>query len=111
MRTGSRTALVVVSLAALAAVAAPAAAQTDARSFFEPQSPMRVGPPLPPATLLEGFHAPVGAVVTVGHETLGEVKGISVEIRELRDSTGGRVRGAMVEVNQDKGQSQSSYID
>jgi len=111
MRTGSRTALVVVSLAALAGFAAPAAAQTDARSFIETQSPMLVGPPLPPATLLEGFHAPVGAVVTIGHETLGEVKGISVEIRELRDSTGGRVRGALVEVNQEKGLSQSSYID
>lgn len=110
MRTGLRTALLVVSLAALAGIAAPAAAQTDARSFIETQVPMFVGPPLPPATLLEGFHAPVGAVVTIGHETLGEVKGISVEIRELRDSTGRRVRGALVEVNQEKG-AQSSYID
>jgi hypothetical protein len=111
MRTGSRTALVTVSLAALAAFAAPAAAQTDARPFFDAQGPMMIGPPLPPATLLEGFRAPIGAVVTIGHETLGEVKGIFVQIRELRDSSGGRVRGAVVEVNQEKGPAQLSYVD
>jgi len=112
MRSGSRTALVmVVFLPVLAAIAAPAAAQPDARSFLDAQGPMLLGPPLPPATVLEGFRAPLGAVVTIGHETLGEVKGISVQIRELRDSTGGRVRGAVVEVNPDKASPQVSYID
>src|SRR5215471_17261401 len=60
MRSGSRTPLIVVCLVALAALAAPAAAQTDARSFIDTQGPMLVGPPLPPATLLEGFRAPIG---------------------------------------------------
>jgi hypothetical protein len=100
-----------VALAALAAFAAPAAAQTDARPFIDGQTPMLMGPPLPPATLLEGFRAPIGAVVTIGHEILGEVKGMSVGVRELRDSTGGRVRGAVVEVTPEKGATQLSYID
>jgi hypothetical protein len=111
MRSGSRTALVMVSLAALAACAAPAAAQTDARPFIDGQTPMLMGPPLQPATLLEGFRAPIGAVVTVGHEILGEVKGMAVGVRELRDSTGGRVRGAVVEVTPERGTPQLSYID
>src|SRR5262245_3883675 len=78
MRSGSRTAPVIVVLAALAAFATPAAAQTEARSFIDAQGPMLVGPPLPPATLLEGFRAPIGAIVTIGHETMGEVKGVFV---------------------------------
>src|SRR5579859_5366590 len=105
MRAGSRIASVLVFLAASAAFAGSAAAQTDSRPYLDAQAPW-LGPPLPPATLLEGFRAPIGAVVTIGHETLGEVRGVSVEIRELRDSAGGRVRGAVVEVNQEKGPSQ-----
>jgi hypothetical protein len=72
------------------------------------QGPMLVSPPLPPATLIEGFRAPVGAVVTVGYEVLGEVAEISVDARELRDSTGGRVRGVVVEVTEDEKAPQQS---
>jgi hypothetical protein len=111
MRSGSRFALGLLVLAILSAFAPPVAAQTDARPFFDGQMPMFVGPPLPPATLLEGFRAPLGAVVTIGHETLGEVKGISVGVRELRDSTGSHVRGAVVEVTPEKGAAQLSYVD
>jgi hypothetical protein len=101
-----------VGVAALVAVSVPAAAQqNDARPFIDAQTPILVGPPPPPATLLEGFRAPIGAVVTVGHEVLGEVRGVSVEIRELRDSTGGRVRGLVINVNPDKGSQQLSDID
>jgi hypothetical protein len=110
MRSGSQSVLVMVFLAALA-LAAPADAQTDPRPFVDNQVPMLFGPPPPPATLLEGFRAPVGAVLTIGHETLGEVKGISVDVRELRDSSGGRVRGVVVEVNPDKSPTELSYVD
>jgi hypothetical protein len=111
MHRGSRSVLVTVGVAALVAVSVPAAAQqTDARPFIDAQT-MVLGPPLPPATLLEGFRAPIGAVVTVGHEVLGDVRGVSVEIRELRDSTGGRVRGLVINVNPDKGSLQWSDID
>ena len=112
MRRGSRSILMTVGVAALVAVSVPAAAQqNDARPFVDAQTPMLLGPPLPPATLLEGFRAPIGAVVTVGHEVLGDVRGVSVEIRELRESTGGRVRGLVINVNPDKGSLQWSDID
>jgi hypothetical protein len=111
MRKGSRSVLVSVGAAALIAIGLPAAAQqVDVRSLIDTQSPLIVAPPLPPATQLEGFHAPIGAVVTVGHEVLGDVRGISVEVRELRDSTGGRARGLTIEINSDKAR-QWSYID
>ena len=111
MRSGSRIARTIVSLALLAAFARPAAAQSETRPFPDQQMPIIVAPPLPPATLLEGFRAPVGAVVTIGHEMLGDVKGISVGVRELRDSNGGRVRGVVVEVTPEKSAAQVSYID
>lgn len=111
MRRGSRTVLVSVGAAALVAIGMPAAAQqVDARSLIDAQSPLVIAP-LPPATQLEGFRAPIGAVVTVGHELLGDVRGISVEVRELRDSTGGRARGLTIEIPSDRGAPQRSYID
>ena len=111
MRSSSRTARMIVVFAALVAFARPAAAQSDARLSLDQQMPMIIAPPLPPATQLEGFRAPIGAVVTIGHEMLGEVKGIAVGVRELRDSTGGRVRGVVVEVTPEKSTAQLSYID
>jgi hypothetical protein len=112
MRKGSRSVLVSVGAAALVAIGLPAAAQqVDVRSLIDTQSPLIVAPPLPPATQLEGFHAPIGAVVTVGHEVLGNVRGISVEVRELRDSTGGRARGLTIEIATDNAAPHWSYID
>ena len=111
MRSGSRTAVMIVSVVALAAFAARADAQTDPPSSSDQQVPLLLAPPLPPATLLEGFRAPIGAVLTIGHERLGEVKGVSVAVRELRDSSGGRVRGVVVEVAPDKNTAQLSYVD
>jgi len=110
MRTGSRLALVIGCLAGGMAAAAPAAAQADARHVM-PAGPMFIAQPPPPATKIEGFQAPIGAVVTVGYEVLGEVAGISVDARELRDSTGGRIRGVVVEVAEEKAAPQQSYID
>ena len=72
--------------------------------------PMLMVPPPEPATLLEGFRAPIGAIVTIGHEVLGEVSAIAVEVADIRDSTGGHVRGLVVRVNSEKG-AQSSDID
>lgn len=92
MATGSQLALLIVGL-------------------MQTQGPMVIGPPLPPATQMEGFRAPIGAVVTVGYEVLGEVAGVSVDARELRASTGGRVRGVVVEVAEEKSPPQQSYVD
>src|SRR5205823_14417679 len=81
MRTGSRVGIFALCFGVF--VVAPVAAQNEAR--LQSQPPLIVGPPLPPATLIEGFRAPLGSVVTVGYEVVGEVAGISVDPRELRD--------------------------
>jgi hypothetical protein len=79
--------------------------------FMQSQTPLLIGPPPPPATQMEGFRAPIGAVVTVGYEVLGEVAGVSVDARELRASTGTRVRGVVIEVTEEKAPPQQSYVD
>jgi hypothetical protein len=62
------------------------------------QEPILIGPPPPPATALEAFRALPGAIQTTAYEDLGEVSGVIVEAREMRDSLGARVRGIVVTV-------------
>jgi hypothetical protein len=50
----------------------------------------------PPPTKLEAFQPPVGSVFTVAHEDMGNISGISVELREVRDSAGKPIRGLIV---------------
>src|SRR3954447_20549713 len=61
-----------------------------------PQEPIVLGPPPPPATTLEAFRALPGTILTTAYEELGEVSGVLVEAREMRDSLGARVRGGVV---------------
>jgi hypothetical protein len=75
-----------------------AAAQTPQDPPAAP-APMFVSPPPPPATLLERFKPANGSVLTIGSEDLGEVAGISVDVRELRDSSGNLARGVIVEMS------------
>ena len=63
-----------------------------------PPPPAGLLPPLPPATMLEGFPQPIGSMLTLGYDELGEVDGVSVDVREIHDTRGGRVRGLVVEV-------------
>ena len=87
--------------------AAPLAAQ----GAPPPQPPIVLQTPLPPATLMEGFQYPIGTLFTVGYDDLGEVAGISVEVREMRDAQGGRVRGVVVEVTTSPTVREQSLID
>jgi hypothetical protein len=93
----------------LAAVAAPNA-QTPAQTPA-PQAPVIVGPPPPPATLLEAFKPADGSVLTVGYEDLGDVGNISVDVREMRDSRGARARGLVVTIGNRRGPQEQSYVD
>ena len=52
-------------------------------------------PPRRSATRMEAFQYPINTLFTIGYEDLGEVAGISVEVREMKDARGGRVRGVM----------------
>jgi hypothetical protein len=67
--------------------------------FQARQDPIFIGPPPPPATTLEAFHALPGTILTTAYEDLGEVSGVFVEAREMRDSLGARVRGVVVTID------------
>ncbi len=62
--------------------------------------------PPPPLTKLEAFLPPVGSVFTVAHEDLGNVAGVIVDLREMRDAKGKAVRGLIVQVD-----SERSFVD
>jgi hypothetical protein len=82
-----------------------------AQGAAPPQQPMVLTAPLPPATMMEAFQYPVGTLFTVGYDDLGEVGGISVEVREMRDTRGGRVRGVVVEITTSQSAREQSLID
>jgi hypothetical protein len=76
-----------------------------------PPSPLMLQAPLPPATNMEAFQYPIGTLFTVGYDDLGEVAGISIEVREMRDALGGRVRGVVVEVANGQSSREQSLVD
>lgn len=102
-------ATVVMSLA-IAFCAAPAAAQAPAQNAVPP-APVILGPPPPPATALEAFRAEPGEILTTSYEDLGDVAGVFVEAREMRDSQGGRVRGVVVTIVERQAEPQQAFID
>jgi hypothetical protein len=84
-----------------------AAAQNPAAQ----QPPAALLGPLPPATMLEGFPQPIGSMLTLGYDELGDVGGVSVDVREIRDTRGGRVRGLVVEIVAAPNGSEQSLVD
>lgn len=87
-------------------------AATVARAQNAPSPPpMMMAPALPPATMMEAFQYPVGTLFTVGYDDLGDVAGIAVEVREMRDARGGRVRGVVVEVTSGQNGREQALID
>jgi hypothetical protein len=74
----------------------PWLALVTALALQQAQEPIVLGPPPPPATTLEAFRALPGTILTTAYEELGEVSGVLVEAREMRDSLGARVRGVVV---------------
>jgi hypothetical protein len=106
MRTVARVGMV-VNILWWAVPAPPLSAQGAA----PPPQPMVLTAPLPPATTMEAFQYPVGTLFTVGYDDLGEVGGISVEVREMRDARGGRVRGVVVEITTRESAREQSLVD
>jgi hypothetical protein len=105
MRTAARVGLVNILWCLM--FAGPVAGQSAA----PPPQPLILQAPLPPATMMEGFQYPVGTLFTVGYDDLGDVAGISVEVREMRDARGGRVRGVVVEVTTGQSAREQSLVD
>jgi hypothetical protein len=106
MRTVARVGVVMCFVWCVMA-AAPLAAQSQAAQ----QPPMVLTAPLPPATALEGFRQPIGGMVTLGFDDLGEVDGVFVDVREMRDSRGNRARGLVVEVAGAQALREQSFVD
>lgn len=76
----------------------------------ENATPAPAQPFPPPATKLEAFQPPTDAVYTVAREDLGNINGVAVEVREMRDARGKPVRGLVVEIPGPEG-SRRSYVD
>src|SRR3954469_12571417 len=81
MRAGALAGLMVLVAAGSAAAQPPGPAPAGAA-----QEPSIVGPPPPPATAMEAFQAMPGDILTVAYEDLGDVSGVFVEAREMRES-------------------------
>lgn len=65
----------------------------------------------PPATKLEGFKPAAGSVLTIGYDELGNVGGISVDVREMRDTKGASVKGLVVDVAEGEYRQERSFVD
>lgn len=100
-----------IEIAAMCVIAGASGASAQSpQTPPPPQPPIVVGPPPPPATELEAFSPPPGSLVTVGHERVGGVDGIEVEVRDMRSNTGQRARGVVVSLRQGNA-SQQAFID
>jgi hypothetical protein len=65
----------------------------------------------PPATKLEAFKPAAGSLITFGYDELGKVSGVSVDVREVRDATGARVRGLLVAVTESEYRKEQAFVD
>ena len=63
----------------------------------------------PPPTKLESFEPTPGLIVTMGRDELGSIKGVSVDVREMRETGREPVRGLVVQATDT--QTERSYID
>jgi hypothetical protein len=109
-----RTTVRVWVIGGMMAMAAPAGAQTPAQTGSPGAAlpaPIFITPPPAPATLLEAFRPADGSVLTIGYDDLGEVAGIIVDVREMRDSRGARARGVVVTIGNRRGPHEQSYVD
>lgn len=107
----SRTLPGILLLVMVAPVTAQPRGQAVPPPSSAPQEPVFLGPPPPPATALEAFRAAPGAILTTSYEDLGEVAGVFVEAREMRDSDGARVRGVVVTITERQSVPDQAYVD
>ena len=75
--------------------------------------PVVVQPAPTPTTKLEGFQAPRGVIVTVGHEYLGAIANgrVRVDVRDMRDSQGNAARGATLLLVESATRDERAYLD
>jgi hypothetical protein len=84
----------------------------QSQSHTPPAAQSAQAPAAPsPATKMEAFKPAAGSVVTLGYDDLGKVRGISVDVREMRDAKGNKVRGLVVDVMQSEYRRDRSFVD
>ena len=66
--------------------------------------------PPPPATKLEAFQSPTGALFSIAHEDLGRVQGVLIQLVEMRDQEGKPIRGLVLYISDSMG-TKRSYVD
>jgi hypothetical protein len=91
-------ALALIGLVVTVSMTSVGAQSTTQTASAPPAEPIIIGPPPPPATALEAFHAAPGDILTTAYEEVGEVEGVFVEAREMRDSRGARARGVVLTI-------------
>ena len=101
MRETVRPALVLVLL-----IGAP----VKGRAQATPSQATTVAAP-PPATKLEAFKPAAGSVLTIAYQEMGEISGVSIDAREMRDARGAVVRGVIVEIRESQYRRERSFID
>jgi hypothetical protein len=62
-------------------------------------------------TKIEAFKPTAGSICTLGYDEIEGVKGVSVEVREMRDAQGGSVCGLLVRVAPDQYYRDLSFVD
>lgn len=59
----------------------------------------------------QAFKPAAGSVLTFGYDDLGNVAGVSIDVRELRDQKSPAVRGLLVEVTESQYKKEKSFVD
>jgi hypothetical protein len=98
-------------LLSILAVTAPIALPAQARQAGATAAAASAAAALPPATKLEAFKPAAGTVVTFGYDELGNVNGAAVDVREVRETKGATVRGAVVTVNESEYRRETAFVD
>jgi len=109
--TASMPAIAGVLVVCCVSVAAPLSAQTGGATAQAAAAAQAAQAALPPATKLEAFKPAAGSVVVIGYDELGNVRGISVDVREIHDTKGAGVRGLLVEITESQYRKERSFVD
>src|SRR6185503_459206 len=67
----------------------------------------------PTPTRLEAFKPSAGSLVTLAYDDLGDINfgRVRADVREIRDSKGGVVRGVLVRVSDDQFHQEEAFVD
>jgi hypothetical protein len=103
----------VIATSFVISLATPLTAQGGAAPTGQlpPTTPQQTSPP---ATKLEGFQPTAGSLWTVGYDELGNTSfasGVTVDVRDVRDSNGGGARGLLIEVTESEFRKERSFVD